>query len=117
MRTKVVALAVVVVAGVGCGDDDPADDPTATTTPSTTSAAPSPMPSPSLEDLNELIGVPEAGVENDCWLLDHYLLLGGDRKLIASGEEVRVTGKLDKNVMTTCQQGTPFVVDSVEPVE
>lgn len=113
---RAIAGIVFVLAVVaGCGDGDAGEgQPTTSPTSDPTTAPSTP---PSIEDINELVGVPEAGVENDCWLLDDFLLVGGDRKLIASGEEVRIVGQIDKNMMTTCQQGTPFVVESVELVE
>lgn len=48
-------------------------------------------------------------------MLDGYLLMGGDRDLLLSGQELRITGIIEKDVMTTCQQGTPFRVESATP--
>lgn len=99
---------VAVLLAAGCTEEDGASDgstPSATPTPSST-----PDPGPV-----ELTGVPEAGVEEGCWLLDGHLLLGGDKDLLASGQPLRVTGSIDRGVMSTCQQGTPFRVDTVEP--
>ena len=61
-------------------------------------------------------GVPEQGVEQGCLLIRPYLLVGGDdaaRALLATGAEVTVTGHLDPDQMSFCQQGTLLVVDSV----
>jgi hypothetical protein len=64
-----------------------------------------------------LTGVPEAGVEPGCVILKHegqmYLLLGGDKTLLSSGRSVTVTGRTRPDLMTTCQQGTPFEVADV----
>jgi mannose/fructose/N-acetylgalactosamine-specific phosphotransferase system component IIC len=45
-----------------------------------------------------------------------YLLIGGDRQLIMSGNRVEVTGKVQPDLMTTCQQGTPFAVATVRKI-
>ena len=59
-----------------------------------------------------MTGTVTAGVEANCMLLNGYLLIGGPRELIRSGATITVTGRVQKGMMTTCQQGTPFVVDS-----
>ena len=60
-------------------------------------------------------GVIAAGVEPNCLLLDGYLLVDGPRELLRSGARVSVTGRVQPDLMTTCQQGTPFVVESAKP--
>ncbi|MFY1619365.1 hypothetical protein [Micromonospora sp. WMMD736] len=60
----------------------------------------------------ELTGTITAGVEPNCVLLDGYLLVGGPRDVLTPGARVTVTGRVEKGTMTTCQQGTPFVVES-----
>jgi hypothetical protein len=62
-----------------------------------------------------LTGTVQAGVEPNCVLLDGYLLLGGPREQLRSGSRVTVTGRVQKDVMTTCQQGTPFMVETAKP--
>ncbi|WP_329104344.1 hypothetical protein OG792_29435 [Micromonospora sp. NBC_01699] len=62
-----------------------------------------------------LTGVIVAGVEPNCLLLDGYLLLSGPRDQLRGGARVTVTGRVQPGMMTTCQQGTPFVVESVKP--
>lgn len=52
------------------------------------------------------------GVEPNCVLLNQYLLLGGPRELFTAGALVTVTGRVEPDRMTTCQQGTPLVVTS-----
>jgi hypothetical protein len=105
----------------GAGDPTgPTDDPTGPGgEPQPNPSDPeNPVPQPTtLPGPTELTGFPEAGVESGCWLLDGYLLLGGDQELIASGREVQITGTVDETLMTTCQQGTPFRVDSVVGIE
>ena len=84
---------------------DPAVPPTA---PATRPAQP-PSPGP-----QTLTGVVTAGVEPGCVLLDIYLLVGGPRDLFTSGARVTVTGRVEPGLMSTCQQGTPFLVDSAK---
>ncbi|MGC9668123.1 hypothetical protein ACNTMW_16400 [Planosporangium sp. 12N6] len=62
-----------------------------------------------------LTGTVTAGVEPNCLLLSGYLLVGGPREQLRDGARVTVTGRVQAGLMTTCQQGTPFVVESVQP--
>lgn len=62
-----------------------------------------------------LTGIPQPGVEAGCLLLQGYLLVGGPRDLLGKGTEITVTGRVQRDMLTTCQQGTPFVVESAEP--
>ncbi|TWH68400.1 hypothetical protein [Micromonospora olivasterospora] len=59
-----------------------------------------------------LTGVVEAGVEPGCRMLDGYQLIGGPADVLAAGAKVTVTGQPKPDMLTTCQQGTPFVVES-----
>jgi hypothetical protein len=58
------------------------------------------------------------GVEPDCLLLDadgrQFLLVGGDRSELQAGARVAVTGRLDRSLLSTCQQGEPLVVSTIE---
>jgi hypothetical protein len=63
-----------------------------------------------------LTGTVEAGVEAGCLLLRGYQLIGGPRDLLRPGARVRVTGRPAPRLMTTAQQGTPFVVERAEPI-
>ncbi|WP_373315526.1 hypothetical protein [Planosporangium mesophilum] len=61
-------------------------------------------------------GTVTAGVEPGCMLLDgRYLLVGGPRDQLHDGARVAVTGRAQPDMMSTCQQGTPFIVESVKP--
>jgi hypothetical protein len=51
-------------------------------------------------------------VEPNCLLLDGYLLVGGPRDVLTAGARVTVTGRVEPGMMTTCQQGTPFTVET-----
>ena len=62
-----------------------------------------------------LTGTPEPAVEAGGLLLDGYLLVGGPRELLGGGRRVRVTGRVQPDLLTIWQQGTPFVVESAEP--
>lgn len=66
-------------------------------------------------DLRTLTGIVTAGVEHRCLLLEGYLLVGGDREVIRAGAHLTVTGRIVPDLVTTCQQGTPFVVASARP--
>ncbi|WP_147375201.1 hypothetical protein [Jiangella rhizosphaerae] len=102
--------------------EPPTGDPTGVPTDPGTTPQPTPSDTPvpqptTTPGVTQLTGFPVPGVEAGCWLLDGYLLLGGDQELIGSGREVQITGAVEENVMTTCQQGTPFRVDSVIAIE
>ncbi|WP_052762698.1 hypothetical protein [Jiangella alkaliphila] len=99
--------------------DLPSDDPSGLPTdPGTTPPSDTPVPQPTTTPGSlQLSGFPTPGVESGCWLLDGYLLMGGDQELISSGREVQITGEAQPGILTTCQQGTPFRVDSVVAIE
>jgi hypothetical protein len=71
---------------------------------------------PQMPSEGELVvsGTVTAGVEYGCLMLDDYQLVGGPRELFPPGTRVRVTGRPEPRMMTTAQQGTPFVVTGVE---
>jgi hypothetical protein len=60
-------------------------------------------------------GTVSEGVEPNCLLLGGYLLVGGDRKELRPGARVAVTGRVDRDLLSICQQGVPLVVASVQP--
>ncbi|WBB77455.1 hypothetical protein O7606_14280 [Micromonospora sp. WMMD882] len=60
-------------------------------------------------------GTVTSGVEPGCLLLGEYLLVGGPRDVIKAGAKLTVTGKAQPDLMTTCQQGTPFLVETAKP--
>jgi hypothetical protein len=69
-----------------------------------------------------IAGTVTAGVEPNCLVLTGpsgaYLLIINDpasRAAAKVGASVTVVGKADPRMMTTCQQGTPFVVSQVRP--
>ena len=126
------ALAGGVLAGCaqsGDGDAAPGGSVSATPTPSGSTGQPNLSPSSPLTPSGGVVGGKSAdgeitltgeieeGVEAGCVLLragnQAYLLLGGDREMIAKGGRLVVRGKPQPGLMTTCQQGTPFQVSEV----
>jgi hypothetical protein len=65
-------------------------------------------------------GTVSSGVESGCVVLDtgttQYLLLGADPAIAVAGAQVEVTGRAEPGGMTTCQQGTPFHVESTRRI-
>jgi hypothetical protein len=66
-----------------------------------------------------VVGVVEEGVEHGCMILragdQMYQLVGSADPQIKPGARLSVRGKLNSNLVTTCQQGTPFQVVAVQP--
>ena len=65
-------------------------------------------------------GTVRAGVEPGCLLLEdqaggRFLLVGGERGQLPPGRRVAVTGRVDRGMLSTCQQGEPLVVASIAP--
>ncbi|MEW2442020.1 hypothetical protein [Micromonospora marina] len=130
-RTVLVALlaglALTACAAPGDGSADPSPSPSTTGAAPVTSQ-PDPVPSVTPSRPNPtwkggpstppgvggttITGTIRAGVEPNCLLLDDHLLVGGPRDLLKAGAKVEVTGRPEPGMMTTCQQGTPFVVES-----
>jgi hypothetical protein len=108
---------------------DPADPAgkTAPADPGTVPVDPAPLdPAPSgkpgATGIQTLTGTVTAGVEPDCLMLTgvtgtHQLIISdtGARAAAKVGASVIVVGRVDPRMMTTCQQGTPFVVSQVRP--
>jgi len=124
MRTRQSSVIAVLLAGLlaltACAEGSGQDAGDAAPTPGgTVSTSPPSLPPSSSGPAGELTltGVVEDGVEMGCMLLrangESYLLLGGDRALITAGQRITVRGRPDPGLVTTCQQGTPFVVAEV----
>ncbi len=106
--------------------------PTTTGVPATSAAAsrspganeenPGDMTDPTLPGVQKTLrGTTADGVEPNCVLLtaddgQSYLLIGGDRQVIMGGGRLEVTGKIQPDLMTTCQQGIPFTVATVRKI-
>jgi len=125
MRLRLFGLVVLAaVAMGGCASPDATDSagaPPSIASPSP-SASPStapPVPSSSVPVATVTItGEVKDGVEPGCVLLNtgtvSYLLIGGDRSALVSGKRLTVVGVPQPGMMSTCQQGTPFRVVSIQ---
>lgn len=118
-------LAALVTSGCARDGDAPATEPAAPppasaspdlpAVPSTDLPAPS-KPAPGEAGASTLTGTVSAGVEPGCLVLDGHLLVFDDPALKSKAEpgaQVTVSGRADPGLMTTCQQGTPFLVTAV----
>ncbi|GAA4598933.1 hypothetical protein GCM10023107_46670 [Actinoplanes octamycinicus] len=94
--------------------------------PSSAVASPLPERTPTKKPVTgsstTLTGTVLAGVEPGCLLLEDgsatHLLIFADESLGGAapvGSKVQVTGVPQPGMMTTCQQGEPFLVSSVTP--
>ena len=76
-------------------------------------------PAPKPTSQTTVVGVVEEGVEHGCIMLrttgELYQLVGSADPMIQPGARLRVTGRPNPNLITTCQQGTPFQVVEVHP--
>ncbi len=113
-------LAALLVAGCAEPDTDDSGAQGGTTMPTTLPGNP-PATKPT-QPAGEVTvtGTVTEGVEPNCLLLDasggrQYLLVGGDRSELQAGARVAVTGRVDRGLASTCQQGEPLVVSSIEP--
>ena len=89
------------------------------------SAAPSAEPSagkPAATGAQTISGTVAEGVEPNCLILrdaggSHVLFFDDPalRTAAKTGSRVTLTGRSEPTMMTTCQQGVPFIVSSVKP--
>ncbi|HYN18622.1 MAG TPA: hypothetical protein VEY96_11115 [Actinomycetes bacterium] len=123
-HTKVLrTLAGLLLAGVlvaACAEPDGADadaGQAATTVPTTLPSTVT-EPTPPVGEVT-VTGTVTEGVEPNCLLLEAqggpYLLVGGDRAELRPGARVAVTGRVDRDLLSTCQQGLPLVVAAIGP--
>jgi len=130
-------LAVLAACGSGGGGSDEDPTPTSSAEPTTSPEATeeSPVPEettpyldPSLGDTTKpgsattISGTVEAGVEAGCLVLEYdgtlYGIYGNvDTAIVYAGAQVTLQGKVDSGMMTTCQQGTPFVVEDAQTAD
>ena len=64
-----------------------------------------------------LTGTITSGVEYGCLMLNGFQLIGGPRELLRPGTRVRVSGRPAPDMLTTAQQGVPFVVAAAQPLD
>ena len=76
---------------------------------------------PPMRDPIEVTGVVEAGVESGCLVLRTedvaYQLSGSTDPLIRPGARLTVIGRVNPDLMTTCQQGPVLEVLEVRAAE
>lgn len=120
---RLLTIAVLVSLSIaGCGEASGPGDATRGDGPSGSRPTEPPedltvSPPASKGSIRQLTGAVAEGVESGCLLLQApdglYLLVGGDRTLLRPGADVVVTGEVQADLVTTCQQGTPFLVRSI----
>ncbi|SDL55329.1 hypothetical protein SAMN05216298_4340 [Glycomyces sambucus] len=123
----------------GCGADGSGSEDETSAAPTTASATPtdatteeSPVPDettsfPPLDETSKpgggsattITGTIESGVESGCLVLEFegtvYGIFGSfDSSVVYAGAQVTLHGVVDTGMMSTCQQGTPFVVSEAE---
>ena len=134
MVTRAAFAVLLLVLAAGCAPNDPqqAGGPatSSSSSPSPSSPSPSssdvvdlPLPStgkPADGGAQTITGTVSAGVEPNCLLLNAagaaHLLIFSDpamRSDAAVGKKVTVVGRSDPSMMSTCQQGVPFIVTAV----
>ena len=105
----------------GCADpgSDSGAGQGATTAPTTVPGTTLTTIKPPAAGQITVTGTVVEGVEGGCLLLEgggtRYLLVGGDRSQLPSGARVAVTGRVDRGLLSTCQQGEPLVVSAIKP--
>ncbi|MCO8277212.1 hypothetical protein M1L60_42215 [Actinoplanes sp. TRM 88003] len=137
MVTRIVPALLLLVLAAGCANnatDSGAAAPVASPAPSASDVVDLPLPTaktsgPVGEPTSgrpvaggqTITGTVTAGVEPNCLLLSDdkgsHLLIFDDpamRADAAVGSKVKIVGNAQPNMMSTCQQGVPFIVVSVE---
>jgi hypothetical protein len=132
MVTRTVAALLLVLLAAGCANNAtdsgaaPAPAPSASDVVDLPTTKPSgPVGEPSsgrpVAGGQTITGTVTAGVEPGCLLLadssGSHLLIFDDPAMRADapvGSKVKINGKSDPGMMSTCQQGVPFIVVSVE---
>jgi hypothetical protein len=133
LTRRVAAALALMLCLAGCANQDsPIDSaapgpasaaPSSSAAPSLPSSAPTAEPSaPTATGAQTITGTVEAGVEPNCLLLHDgkgsHLLVFDDAAMRADvtvGKKVTLTGRSEPTMMSTCQQGIPFIVTSVAP--
>ena len=112
-------LAGLLVAGCADPGSDSGAGQGATTAPTTVPGTTLTTIKPPAAGQITVTGMVVEGVEGGCLLLEgggtRYLLVGGDRSQLPSGARVAVTGRVDRGLLSTCQQGEPLVVSAIKP--
>ncbi|WP_335991830.1 hypothetical protein [Glycomyces sp. MUSA5-2] len=131
------ALTACGAGGSGSGDEtsataSPTASPTAATTEESTVPEETSIPDldptmgdtsrPGSDSVTTISGTVEAGVESGCLVLTYegtvYGIFGSfDSSVVYAGAQVTLRGTVDAGMMSTCQQGTPFVVQEAETAD
>jgi Protein of unknown function (DUF5818) len=129
-RRRLLLLAALLLAGcAGPAGDPAAPEPPVTATAPASTAAPAPAPkAPATQPDGDrrppvrviATGRVEAGGGPGCLLLATdqgrtWLLVGGDRAVLAAGARVRVVGERGPPRTAGCQQGEPLRVRTATP--
>ena len=101
----------------------PASGSAQPTTPSSTTPTAEPsIGKPTAGEAQTITGTVEAGVEPNCRLIKDdkgaHLLVFDDSSLRAQaevGKKITASGRSEPKMMSTCQQGIPFIVTSITP--
>jgi hypothetical protein len=115
----ILVVPLLFMGACGGSDDEPSSSPTPTTTATVSPTDPTLTGKPAGATLT-LTGVVSAGVESGCLILTTTGQAGpwqltGTIAGISAGDRVTVRGSPAPDLATRCQQGTPFVVEAVEP--
>jgi hypothetical protein len=130
MVTRRIPALLLIAALAGCADNvgpggpnagsAPSSPAVVTGSPSFTVAVPGPSGKSTGGATQTISGKVVAGVEPNCLLLQDstgsHLLFFEDPSLKAAakvGDEVTLVGRSQPGMMSTCQQGIPFIVSSV----
>jgi hypothetical protein len=135
MVTRTVPAVLLLVLAAGCAGtatDTGSAAPASAASPSASDAVDLPLPTvkpsrPAGEPSRPvaggqtITGTVTAGVEPNCLVLSDssgsHLLIFDDPAMRAdatAGSKVKINGRSDPSMMSTCQQGVPFIVVSVE---
>ena len=120
-RISLPLLVALALAGCANGAASSSSSPAPVTPSAAVPSAAVPTEEPSISKPADtgsktLTGTISAGVEANCLLLDDHLLIFDDAALKATakvGATVTVTGSAKPGMMSTCQQGTPFIVTAI----
>jgi hypothetical protein len=135
LTTRALPAVLLLVLAAGCAGSDPAAAPATAVSPAPSPSEVVDLPVPTAKTsgpagepssgrpatgAKSITGTVTAGVEPNCLLLSdasgNYLLIFDDaamRSDAAVGRKVTVAGHAEPGMMSTCQQGTPFVVTSI----
>jgi hypothetical protein len=121
MSTRRAIAVMLLFCLAGCANNPSLSPPPPSSAPSS-AASTEPSGGPTDPDAKTISGTVEEGVERGCRLLKDatgsYLLVFHDTAMKAEapvGAKVTLTGKASPGMMSTCQQGVPFIVTAVRP--